>query len=142
MIEHPFHVMIVVQQPIFRQGILAILKQVTECEVLERQPNTISEALELAREQEPEVALLDTLCASLDALERARRMRTSSPKTAVLMLSGLEGEEWLFQAIKGGVAAYCTRNVAPAKLVEILQKVSQGEYVLNDDVLSQTHLVS
>ena len=142
MIEHPFHVMIVVQQPIFRQGILAILKQIAGCEVIGGQPHTTSEAIALAHEQEPEVALLDTLCDSLDALELARHMRTSSPKTAIMMLSAWEGEEWLFQAVKGGVAAYCTRNITPDELIEAIQKVSQGEYVLNDEVLSQPHLVN
>lgn len=142
MIEHPFRVMVVVQQPIFRRGILAILKQIAGCEVIEGQPNTTSEALELAHERKPEVALLDTLCDSLDALEIARQIRTSSPKTAVMMLSALEGEEWLFQAVKGGVAAYATRNITPDELIETIQKVSQGEYVLNDEVLSQPHLVN
>jgi DNA-binding NarL/FixJ family response regulator len=142
MIQHPFHVMVVVQQPIFRQGILALLKQIAGCKVIEGQPNTTSEALKLAREQEPEVAILDTSCDSLDALELARQIRTSSPKTAVMMLSALEGEEWLFQAAKAGVAAYCTRNITPDELIEALQRVSQGEYVLNDEVLSQPHLVN
>lgn len=142
MIEHPFHVMVVVQQPIFRKGILAILKQIAGCNVLEEQPNTTSEVLALAHKQKPEVALLDTLYDSLDALELARHIRTSSPQTAVMILSALEGEEWLFQAIKGGAAAYSTRNIAPDRLIEAIQKISQGEYVLNDEVLSQPRLVN
>lgn len=142
MIEHPFHVMVVVQQPIFRKGVLAILEQIAGCKVLEEQPNTANEVLTLVHKQKPEVALLDTLCDSLDVLELARHIRTSSPKTAVIILSALEGEEWLFQAIKGGAAAYSTRNIAPDQLIEAIQKISQGEYVLNDEVLSQPQLVN
>lgn len=142
MIEHPFQVMVVVQQPIFRRGILALLKQIAGCEVIEGQPNTTSEAIALAHKHAPEVALLDTLCDSLDVLELARQLRTSSPQTAVMILSALEGEEWLFQAVKAGVAAYSTRNITPDELIEALQKVSQGEYVLSDEVLSQPHLVN
>lgn len=142
MIEHPFHVMVVVQQPIFRKGVLAILKQIAGCKVLEEQPNTTSEVLALVQKQKPDVALLDTLCDSLDVLELARHIRTSSPKTAVMILSALEGEEWLFQAVKGGAAAYSTRNIAPDRLIEAIQKVCQGEYVLNDEVLSQPRLVN
>jgi DNA-binding NarL/FixJ family response regulator len=141
MITQPFQVMVVVQQPIFRQGVMAILKQIAECEVI-GQPTTASEALELAHEQEPEVALLDTFVDSLDALEIARHMRTFSPKTAVILLSALEGEEWLFQAIKVGAAAYYTRNITPDQLIEAIQKVRQGEYLLSEEVLSQPHLVN
>ncbi len=141
MITQPFHVMVVVQQPIFRTGVIAILKQIAGCEVIGL-PTTTREALELAHEREPEVALLDTVFDSLDTLEIARQMRTCSPKTAVMMLAGLEGEERLFQAIKVGAAAYYTCNITPDQLIEAIQKVSQGEYLLNEEVLSQPHLVN
>ena len=141
MITQPFQVMVVVQQPIFREGVLAILKQIAGCEVI-GQPTTANEALELAHEHEPEVALLDTFVDALGTLEIAQQMRTFSPKTAVILLSALEGEEWLFQAMKVGVAAYYTRNITPDQLIEATQKVRQGEYFLNEEVLSQPHLVN
>jgi DNA-binding NarL/FixJ family response regulator len=141
MMEQPLRVMVVVQQPIFRQGIIAILEQMAGCTIV-GQPRSASEALELAREQEPEVALLDTFFDTIDILEIARQMRTFSPKTAVIILSELEGEEWLFQAVKVGAAAYYTRNITPDELVEAVRKVSQGEYLINDDVLSQPNLAS
>lgn len=133
--------MVVVQQPIFRQGVLTILEQMGGCEII-GQADSASEALETAREQEPDVALLDTFFDSIDILEIARQMRTFSPKTAVIILSGLEGEEWLFQAVKVGAAAYYTRNITADELVEAIRKVSQGEYLINDDVLSQPHLAN
>ena len=141
MIEQPLRVMVVVQQPIFREGVITILKNMAGCEVIGR-PGSADEALEMAREQEPDVALLDTFFDTIDILEIARQMRSFSPKTAVVMLSELEGEEWLFQAVKVGAAAYYTRNITPEELVEAIQKVSQGEYLINDDVLSQPHLAS
>ena len=139
--EQSLQVMVVVQQPIFREGVLAILKQMTECEII-GQPESANEALELARAQEPDVALLDTFFDSIDTLEIARQMRVYSPKTAVIMLSELEGEEWLFQAVKVGAAAYYTRNITPEDLIRAIQKVSKGEYLINDDVLSQPNLAN
>lgn len=139
--EQPLQVMVVVQQPIFREGVIAILKQMAGCEVV-GQPGNAGEALDLAREQEPDVALLDTFFDSIDTLEIARQMRVYSPKTAVIMLSELEGEEWLFQAVKVGAAAYYTRNITPEELVEAIRKVSKGEYLINDDVLAQPNLAN
>jgi DNA-binding NarL/FixJ family response regulator len=141
MSEQPLRVMVVVQQPIFRQGVLSILKEMAECEII-GQPASASEALELAHAREPEVALLDTFFDTMDILEIARQMRTFSPKTAVIILSELEGEEWLFQAVKVGAAAYYTRNIAADELIEAIRKVSRGEYLINDDVLSQPNLAS
>jgi DNA-binding NarL/FixJ family response regulator len=128
-----------VQQPIFRQGIIALLSTMATCEII-GQPTSASEALELARKCEPEVAVLDTFFKTIDMFELAQQMRTYSPRTAVIILSELEGEEWLFQAIKVGAAAYSTRNITAAKLIETVRRVSQGEYLMNDDVLSQPKL--
>lgn len=139
--EQPLRVMIVVQQPIFRQGVLTILEQMAGCEII-GQPRSANEALEIVRAQEPEVVLLDTFFDTIDILEIARQMRTLSPKTAVIILSELEGEEWLFQAVKVGAAAYYTRNITADELTEAIRKVSQGEYLINDDVLSQPNLAS
>jgi len=141
MSEQPLRVMVVVQQPIFRQGVTAILQGMAECEII-GQPASAGEALELARTREPEVALLDTFFDTIDILEIARQMRTFSPRTAVIILSELEGEEWLFQAVKVGAAAYYTRNITAEELIEAIRKVSQGEYLINDDVLSQPNLAS
>ena len=141
MSEQPLRVMVVVQQPIFREGIIAILKGMAGCEVIGH-PSTSGEALELARSHDADVALLDTFFDSIDTIEIARQMRTSSPKTAVIMLSELEGEEWLFQAVKVGAAAYYTRNITPEELVEAIKKVSQCEYLINDDVLAQPNLAN
>ena len=141
MVEQALRVMVVVQQPIFRQGVLSILGQMEGCEIV-GEPKSASEALELARTCEPEVALLDTFFDTIDILEIARQMRTHSPKTAVIILSELEGEEWLFQAVKVGAAAYYTRNISAKELVDAIRKVSQGEYLINDDVLSQPHLAN
>jgi DNA-binding NarL/FixJ family response regulator len=141
MSEQPLRVLVVVQQPIYRQGVISILKDLGGCEVL-GVPESANDALELARKNEPDVALLDTFFDSLDILEIARQMRVYSPKTAVIMLSELDGEEWLFQAVKVGAAAYYTRNITAVDLVDAIKKVSNGEYLINDDVLSQPNLAS
>lgn len=141
MSEQPLHVMVVVQQPIFRQGIISILEHMAECTIVGL-PASANEALELAHACEPEVILLDTVSDAMDILDVARQMRTFSPKTAVIILSELEGEEWLFQAVKVGAAAYYTRNITPGELVDAIRKVSRGEYLINDDVLAQPTLAS
>jgi DNA-binding NarL/FixJ family response regulator len=61
---------------------------------------------------------------------------------AIIMLTPSEDEERLFQSIKVGAAAYYTRNITPGELIEAVRKVSQGEYLINDDVLSKPQLAS
>jgi len=69
-------------------------------------------------------------------------MRHLIPHMAIVVLTPSEDEERLFQSIKVGAAAYYTRNIMPEELQETVRKVSRGEYLINDDVLSKPQLAS
>ena len=58
------------------------------------------------------------------------------------MLTPSDDEERLFQSIKVGASAYYTRNITTQELAEAVRKVSVGEYLINDDVLSKPQLAS
>ena len=60
------------QQPLFRQGLIAILRTMTSCEII-GQPTNVGEVLELVRACQPEIALLDTLNETVDLQEAIRR---------------------------------------------------------------------
>ncbi len=62
-------------------------------------------------------------------------MRHLAPRMAVVILTPTEDEERLFQSIKAGAAAYYNRNITPDELADAVRRVSQGEYLINDDVL-------
>jgi DNA-binding NarL/FixJ family response regulator len=134
-------VIIVDEQPLFRQGIRATLEQMGDCAIVGDSTDAI-EILEIARTENPDVALLDAGLTSLDPLELARQMRHIAPQVAIIMLTPSDDEERLFQSIKVGAAAYYTRNITTQELVEAVRKVSVGEYLINDDVLSKPQLAS
>jgi DNA-binding NarL/FixJ family response regulator len=96
----------------------------------------------LARLENPDVALIDAGLTTADSLELVRQMRHLSPGTAIVMLTPSEDEERLFQSIKVGAAAYYTRSITTDELTQAVRKVSVGEYLINDDVLSKPQLAS
>ncbi len=59
-----------------------------------------------------------------------------------MILTPSEDEERLFQSIKVGAAAYYTRNITPEELTDAVRRVSHGEYLINDDVLSKPQLAN
>ncbi len=134
-------VIIVEEQPLFREGIRATLEQMGDCDIVgdSTDPEVI---LELARTENPDVVLLDTSLNSGDPLEIARQMRHITTQVAIIMLTPTEDEERLFQSIKVGASAYYTRNITKEELSEAVRKASVGEYLINDDVLSKPQLAS
>lgn len=134
-------VIIVDEQPLFRQGIRATLEQMGDCIIVGESTDT-ADVLELARVGNPDVALIDAGLTTSDPLEIARQTRHIAPRMAIIILTPSEDEERLFQSIKVGAAAYYTRNITPTELVDAVRKVSHGEYLINDDVLSKPQIAS
>ena len=134
-------VIVIDEQPLFRAGIRSTLEQMGDCTVIGTSTDA-REILELARQGKPDVALIDASLTTADSLEIARQMRHLVPKIAVIILTPTEDEEGLFQAIKVGAAAYYTRDLKEEELGEAVRRVSKGEYLINDDVLSKPQLAS
>src|SRR5260370_37422159 len=134
-------VIIVDEQPLFRQGIRSTLEQMGDCAIIGDSTNA-DEIFELARTGNPDVAIIDASLNSIDSLEIARQMRHLAPRLAIIILTPSEDEERLFQAIKVGAAAYSSRYITVEELTETVRKVSHGEYLIRDDVLSKPQLAS
>jgi len=134
-------VLIVDEHPLFRRGARCILEEAGDCQVVGEASNSV-DALELARALSPNVILLDALLSSGDALEVARQVRNSVPQVAIIMLTAFENEEQLFQSIKVGAAAYYHKDITPEQLLTAVRRVSQGDYLINDNVLSKPQVAS
>jgi DNA-binding NarL/FixJ family response regulator len=134
-------VIIVDEQPLFREGIRASLERQRDCLIVGESTNA-ADLFELTRMNNPDVVLIDAGLTSSDPLEIARQMRHLAPRIAIIILTASEDEERLFQCIKVGAAAYYTRSITPEQLIDAVRKVSQGEYLINDDVLSKPQLAS
>lgn len=134
-------VILIDEQPLFRAGISATLEHMGDCSIIGASTNA-AEILELARTGNPDVALIGASLNAGDPLEIARQMRHLAPRVAVIILTPSEDEERLFQAIKVGAAAYYTRDLTEEELTNAVRRVSRGEYLINDDVLSKPQLAS
>lgn len=134
-------VIIIDEQPLFREGIRATLERMGDCVII-GQSTDAADVFEIARTGSPDVALIDAGLTSSDPLEIARQTRHIAPRMAIIILTPSEDEERLFQSIKVGAAAYYSRNITPDELMDAVRKVSHGEYLINDDVLSKPQLAS
>jgi len=134
-------VIVVDEQPLFRQGICSTLEQMGNCQVIGTSTDAM-EIYELARTSNPDVAVIDAGLTNSDPLEIARQVRHLAPQIAIMILTPSEDEERLFQSIKMGAAAYYSRNITPEVFSDAVRRVSQGEYLINDDVITRPQLAN
>jgi DNA-binding NarL/FixJ family response regulator len=88
------------------------------------------EAVELARSLQPDVVLMDLSMPGLDGLGATRLISAELPQVKVIVLTGSEEDEQLFEAIKSGAQGYLLKNLESRELFSLLEGVDRGEPAL------------
>ena len=127
--------------PIFRQGLRGILSGEPDVEIV-GEASDGNQAIELARSVTPDVVLVDVHVSGKDGIEVARIVKTQQPRTGVIIMTAHDDEEQLFQAIKVGAAGYYLKDVQPDVLIDAIRRVSNGEYLINESVLTKPLVAS
>jgi DNA-binding NarL/FixJ family response regulator len=89
------------------------------------------EAVELARELQPDIVLLDLSMPGIGGLAALPRVRAAAPECEIVVLTASGTEENLLAAIRAGAAGYLLKTEAPERLAEFLEGVAQGEAALS-----------
>ena len=126
---------------LFRQGVRAAVTNEPDIEWIGESEDG-EEAFETICSLSPDVVLMDVKLPTMDGLELTRKIRLRSPGIGVILMSAQEDEELLFQAIKVGAAAYYTKSVRPEELLSGIRRVAQGEYLINESVLTRPLVAS
>jgi DNA-binding NarL/FixJ family response regulator len=119
----PVRVLIVDDQRLFAEALQAILSTDSRVDVVGRAEDG-ARAVELAREQAPEVVLMDISMPVLDGFEATRRIRAELPATRVLMLTGSDAVQDVARARSAGAAGYVTKDQIADDLVRAILDVA------------------
>lgn len=83
-------------------------------------------AIDLTREFEPDIVMLDLLMPGMSGLEIVGTIIKTSPKTRVVLLTASESAEDLLAAVKAGVSGYLTKDTPLPRLVAAMNDVLDG----------------
>jgi DNA-binding NarL/FixJ family response regulator len=115
--------LIVDDVPLFRRGLAATLEQMGDCSIV-GEATQVADILDLARTHHPDVVLLSACLASASALEIAGLLLQAEQR-GLFVLSEHATEEQLFLFLLAGAAAYETRWIAPAELMQKVERISR-----------------
>ena len=88
------------------------------------------QALEIAREVNPDVMVMDITMPGMDGLEATRQLRKSHPQVKVLALTVHTDKEYFFEMLASGAAGYVTKEAAVEDLVAAIHAVAEGNVYL------------
>lgn len=91
-----------------------------------------AEAVKLAREQQPDVVVMDIRMPGMDGLTATRDI-TADPTLAsvkVLVLTTFDVDEYVFEALRAGASGFLLKDTDPTDLLRALRVVASGEALL------------
>lgn len=83
-------------------------------------------AIDLARELEPDVILMDIRMPGCDGLTATRAIKAEMADVRIIILTTSSADEDLFEAIKSGASGYLLKSMDTNELIDALEQVQQG----------------
>lgn len=122
--------------PVVREGTRRVMEQEADFEVV-GEAGDGEEAVKLAIENSPDIALVDIVMPKLNGIEATRKIKESCPNVAILILSAYDDDEFIFNLLEAGAAGYLLKNVRGQELVTAVRAVCNGGSVLHPSILSK-----
>lgn len=117
-------VLIVDDAELFREGLKAAFTQ-EGFEVVGVAAEAMT-GIDLAREHEPDLVMLDLLMPGMSGLEIVGTIMKVSPRSRVVLLTASESAEDLLDAVKAGASGYVTKDTPMPRLVSAMHDVLEG----------------
>ena len=112
-----------------RVGVSAIVNMQPDMTVVAEAANG-QQALELYRQHQPDVALLDIRMPGMSGVEAAAAIRAEFPGARMIALTTYGGDEDIRRALAAGVQAYLTKDVLHDELLNAIRAVAAGQTYL------------
>ncbi len=116
-----------------REGTRELLEREPDLEVV-AEAGDGQQAIALAAELRPDVAVLDAAMPGVNGVEAARAIRAACPETAVLILSAYDSDAYLFAALEAGATGYLLKSSPTQELVRAVRTLHAGGSALHPDV--------
>jgi DNA-binding NarL/FixJ family response regulator len=127
-------ILLVDDHAMFRAGARLLLQALPDDVVVVGESSTGAAAIDLARELNPDIVLLDLHLPDLSGLEDARQLLARCPALKIIILSAESELSFINQALEAGVLAYLLKASASEELPRALSAVLAGRLYLSPEL--------
>lgn len=132
----PIKILLVDDQPLFREGLRTLLSVQSDFEIVGEAGNG-EEAIRLARTHRPSVVLMDLQMPVLDGVTATRRLKAEQSECRVIVLTTFDDDDNVFEGLRAGAVGYLLKDAPSEKLAEAIRLAARGESFLQPSVAAK-----
>jgi DNA-binding NarL/FixJ family response regulator len=122
--------------PLLREGIAAIINNQPDM-LLIAQAASGHEAIQMFRDHQPDVTLMDLRLPDMSGIDALIAIRTEFTEARIIMLTTFEGDVEIHRALQAGARGYVLKSMPPRDLVEVIRQVHAGKKRVPPEVAAQ-----
>ena len=120
-------------QELLREGLALILNKQPDMTVVGHASDG-AEAITLAREQHPDVIVMDVRMPRLTGVDATRRIISEYPSTRILVLTMFDLDEYVYAALRAGASGFLLKDSPRASIIAAIRSVVTGDVLLAPEV--------
>jgi len=126
-------IIIVDDHPLFRKGVSQLLAMDPALRAV-GEAQSGEEALNLAREHDPDLILLDLNMRGMDGIATIRALREADVQARIVVLTVSDNDEDVVSALRAGADGYLLKDMEPEALLARIKEAATGRMVLSESL--------
>jgi two-component system, NarL family, response regulator len=122
----PIRILLADDHPPLRKGLALILDNEDDLTIVAEAGNG-REAVQLFRQYQPDVALIDLRMPELSGVETIAIIRAEFPDARLIVLTTYDGDEDIYQGLRAGAMAYLLKDTGCDEIIETIRVVRAGQ---------------
>src|SRR5258706_10422734 len=122
-------VLVAEDHPVVRDGLVAIIKQEADMDVV-ADTGDGQQAAELWKRHRPDITLMDLRMPGMDGVNAIYQIRAADPNARIIVLTTYDGDEDIYRGLRAGAKAYLLKDVRREELFQCIREVHSGRTFL------------
>ena len=128
-------VQIIEDHEIFQHGLVRALELAGNMEVVGRAVTGLA-GMQGVRHYRPDIVLMDVNLPDINGVQLTRQLKQEHIPSRIILLTAHHDPNQTLYAMRSGAHGYCSKDIGPIELINVIEAVSRGSYVIDHQILS------
>jgi DNA-binding NarL/FixJ family response regulator len=116
-------------QPLIRSGLRRLIDQTPGIDVA-GEAGTGAEAVQLTRDTDPDVVVMDIRMPGMDGIEATQLITAGDTRARVLILTTFDDDDYVYGALRAGASGFLVKDMALDDILAAVRVVAAGDAII------------